>query len=91
MSLIRADIEGLSALAAMCVEQVGVIRGVEHAPAVGRSVQATAAAVSVVHEGVAAAGAKFMARMRSTADDVALAAHEYALTEMDSAFALSDV
>jgi hypothetical protein len=89
--LIRADVEGLSALAATCQRQSGVLGSVEGAPAGGRSFQATAAVVSAVHDEMMASAAMFRARMQSTADDVTIAAHEYALTEANSAGAVSAV
>jgi hypothetical protein len=88
---IRADIEGLSALAACCFEQAGEVSGVNAAPPVGGSFQPTAAAVAAVHTDVAAAASRFAARLRSTGDDVTIAAHEFALAETNSTSNVSAV
>jgi hypothetical protein len=89
--LIRADVDGLSALAASCEEQAGVVDGVNAAPPVGQSFQATAEAVTLACADISATGAMFAARMLSTAYDVTIAAFEYSLTEADSASAVSGV
>jgi hypothetical protein len=91
VGLIRADVDGLSALAASCEDQAGVVDGVNAAPPVGQSFQATAETVTLAHGDIAATGAMLAARMQSTADDVTIAAFEYSLTEADSASAVSAV
>ena len=74
MGVIRADGHGLAALAAICQEQSAIVGSVNAQPPPGDSFQATAAAVETGHADVVATGAQFMARMKSTADDVAAAA-----------------
>lgn len=91
MVMVRADIDGLSALATECVRQVDVISSASAVPVKGCSFQATAAAVSAAHAEVLAKGARLIARMQSTADDLTLAAHEYEMTETGSAIALSSM
>ena len=91
MGLIQADVDGLSALAASCHQQAGVVGGVNAAPPVPHSFQATAAAVVAAQADIAATAGTFAARMQSTADDVTIAAFEFSLTEAASASAVSGV
>jgi hypothetical protein len=88
---IRADVEGLSALAACCFEQAAAVSGVNAAPPVGGSFQPTGAAVAAVHTDVAAAASRFAARLNSTGDDVTITGHEFALTETNSTSNVSAV
>ncbi|HEX9176914.1 hypothetical protein [Mycobacterium sp.] len=91
MGSIQADVDGLSVLAANCEQRADVVSTVVGPPPVGPSFQASAAAVLAAHDDITAAGNEFMARMQSTAADVTIAAHEYALTEAGSASAVSAI
>lgn len=91
MGRIRAEVDGLSALAANCVQQAEVVSGAAGPPPIGHSFQASVAAVIAAHDDITATADKFAARMRSTASDVTIAAHEYELTEANAASAVSAV
>jgi hypothetical protein len=86
---IRANHLGLTAFANNCGEQTDAVGNVFTAAGVGPSFQATAAAVAATTADVAVTQALFAERMQSTADDVVSAAQAYAVTEANSAAALT--
>jgi hypothetical protein len=88
MGLTRADVTGLTTLAAGCLEHADMVGSVIGAPPLGSSFQATAAAVGTAHADVAATGLTLMVRMQSTAHEIAAAGYEFARTEANSASAL---
>jgi hypothetical protein len=80
VGLIRANVEGLSALAGRCEEEAGAVGGTSASPSVAASFQARSSTVTSAHADVAAASTQLTVRLQSTAAEVASAAQGYATT-----------
>jgi hypothetical protein len=93
VGLIRADVQGLSALAASCQEQAAVVSGASAMPRSTVSPQATptTAAIATAQADVSAAGTRFALRMQSSATSFSSAATGFAETETGSTTALEQV
>jgi hypothetical protein len=81
---VRVDAVGLTALADHCEQQAAMVGAIGTPPLTGGS-QPSAAAVEAAHADVAAAGARLMARMQSTAAAASTAAAGYVSTDSTSA------
>jgi Excreted virulence factor EspC, type VII ESX diderm len=88
MGHIAADVDGLAAFPQQCVLEPDAVAasGGELTP--GSRFQATAAAVTAVHDGVAAARRTLVERMAATSERVTAAAHNYDATEQSSSSSL---
>jgi hypothetical protein len=84
MASIEVDPLGLSALAGHCEEQAARLGSMATPSFSGGGFQPSAAAVQAAHADVAAAGARLMARMQSTAAAASTAAVGYVSTETSS-------
>jgi hypothetical protein len=88
MQVRKGDVDGLGALAAFLQGQRDVLAAQYGDAAHGESFQASATAVSSVHDSVIAAQSRLAQRMASTSEPVLTAARTYAATEESSAAAL---
>jgi hypothetical protein len=85
MASIEVDALGLSALAGHCEEQAARLGAMATPSFSGGSFQPSVAAAQAAHADVAAAGARLMARMQSTAAAASTAAVGYVNTDTSSA------
>jgi hypothetical protein len=88
---IAADVDGLGVFAQRCVLEADAVAasGGELTP--GARFQPTAAAVSAVHDGIAAARRTLVERMAATSERATAAARTYDATEQSSAHSLRAV
>jgi hypothetical protein len=91
MQVRKGDVDGLGDLAAFLQGQGDVLAARYGDAAHGESFQASATAVSSVHDSVTAAQTMLAQRMASTSERVWAAARNYAATEESSAAALRGV
>lgn len=91
MGDIAADADGLAVFAQECVVEADAVAasGGELTP--GARFQATTAAVTAVHDGIAAARRKLVERMAATSERVAATARNYDATEQSSSSSLRAV
>ena len=91
MASIEVDVAALSTLAHRCDQQASRLERMTVPPTQGDQMQPSAVAISVAYADIAAACARFAARMHDTAAAVSAAASEYAATEDSATNALSTV
>jgi hypothetical protein len=84
-SEIRGDAAGLAALASQCQELAATVSAANVPAVSGLGGQPTVAAVQATHAAVTTAAARLAARMTDTATTAHTAAHEYTITDEDSA------
>lgn len=89
--MLRADIDGLSALAASCQEQAGALAASGSLSSSAGEVTPTAVAVRIAHADVASAATRFTRRMQANAERFSATAAAFAATEEDSSSALASV
>lgn len=91
MGDIAADVDGLAVFAHRCVQEADAVAASGGELTTGARFQATAAAVTAVHDGVAAARSALVERMAATSERVAAAARNYTATEQSSSDTLRAV
>jgi Excreted virulence factor EspC, type VII ESX diderm len=91
MGDIAADMDGLAVFAHECVQEADAVAASGGALTPGARFQPTAAAVSAVHDGVAAARRTLVERMAATSQRLTAAACNYDATEQSSSNSLRAV
>ncbi len=91
MGDISADVDGLAACAQQCVQEADAVAASGREQTPGARFQATAAAVTAVHDGVAASRRTLVERMAATSERLTAAASNYDATEQSSAHSLRAV
>jgi hypothetical protein len=91
MASIEVDVAALSTLARRCEHQASRLDRMTVPPTQGDQMQPSALAISVASADIAAACARFAARMHDTAAALSTAAWGYAATEDSATNALSTV
>jgi hypothetical protein len=91
MASIEVDAAALSTLAHRCEQQASRLERITLPATLGEQVQPSAVAISAAYADIAAACARFAARMYDTAAAVSAAASGYAATEDSATNALSTV
>ena len=89
MEVIRADVDGLSAVAATCETHSGVLAASSgQAPSVGAPPTPTGAAVQAAHTAVGETAQRFSGRMQYNAERFWSAAAGFASVDGDASYAL---
>ena len=91
MDSIRADVEGLRALASSCMHHATAIRNPDATPVHGGEIQATAAAIAAAHAEVDLMERNLAGRLVGTAYAAARAAQGFASTEASNRQRLAEV
>jgi hypothetical protein len=91
MTSIEADAAALSTLAHRCEQQHSRLEEITVPPTQGDLMQPSAAAICAAHADIAAASARFAARMYDTAAALSVAGWAYTTTEDSATNALSTV